>query len=256
MRTANLKLIILLVAGMLVALGGHASADYVRLSFLDPENTDTDVDITIDFHYIPSSADEATIKVELWNDSDNDDPPGEVGVSVTGFAFNAPESESGDGYLQLSSFSLTTDYPAHDFTGEVSYNDMKLLSGSPYGIYDIGAYNKNKLLGGNPQDGIREGESAIFEFVVERTQAAIDDNINLYLDYTAVDIVSLLSEPHGADTDYFIVRWQDYFDDESGKLLIDGPGEVVPEPLSMLLFGTAMATSVAVGLKKRKKQAE
>jgi len=252
MRSVNLKLIILLAGGMLAALGGQARAEFVRLRFLDPENTDIDIDITIDFHYIPSDEDNATIKVELWNDSDNDDPAGEVGVSVTGFAFNAPESEHGDGYLMLKQdgFCLTSGYPTHEFSGEVSYNDFKLLSGAPYGVYDIGAYNKNKLLGGNPQKGIREGEAAIFEFDVERVSGP-----NL-LDYTALDFTSLLSEPHGSSTDYFIVRWQDYLGGESGKLLIDGPGEVVPEPMSMLLFGTAMATGVAVGLRKRKKQAD
>ena len=147
-----------------------------------------------------------------------------------------------------------------DFTGIVSYNNVQLLKLSPYGAFDVGAYNGTSLLGGTPQVGIAEGESAIFTFNVELTQAGEDaTNEGLFdlTEYKAFDFLGLYShKPSGNHAAVnFVVRWQDYLDDESGKLLIHGPGEVIPEPVSMLLFGTAMAAGVAVGIKKRKKQA-
>ena len=266
MRPFDLKLATLLVAGMLVALGGQASGDPVLVTFADPldENPDVDVNIEVLFEYDPSNDGEtASITVDLWNYADNT-PPGGVGLGVTGFAFNAHPDFSVE-VLELDEFTYTptyntVDFPDPDdqdmqFKGILSYNGLKL---APYGYFDIAAYNGSNLAGGNPNEGVREGEHVRFVYKLALTEEAIDAGIVDLRDYNEYSFLSEESHLPGGAYDgpaNVVVRWADYVGGISGKLVNDGAGEVVPEPVSMLLFGTAMAASVAFGIRKRKKQA-
>ena len=242
MRSKNLLSVVLMACLLVAVWASQADADFQTINFQDLENTGVDVDVTALVTYTAASATSATLSVFLDNNSDNS-IAGNVGVTLTGFALNAPEN------LSLSSFALTSIDPAHDFTGVLAYNS-NTLKGSPFGEFDLGAITGPNVLGGTVGKGIAEGEEATFVFGLGLSAAGSSAGLDLQT-LTVSSFTDLLSMPQspGGDTAGFFVRWQDSIDDFSGKLIPtdDPPNDppVVPEPASMLLFGTAAIGAVA-----------
>ena len=102
LRLLSAALVCCVAAGVVIP---DAFADPVTIYFQDPDNTDTDVVVSAQFNYTAASSAVASMTVLLRNDSDNS-PPGDTGVTVTAFAFNAPDDC--EGYLSLDGFLLTS----------------------------------------------------------------------------------------------------------------------------------------------------
>jgi hypothetical protein len=177
------------------------------------------------FDYNALSSTEATLEITLTNTS-----PAANGGYITGFAFNNPDN------LITDVTDFQTDYPSFEW---IFANDG--VSGEPFGDFDAGAAIGGVLLGGgSPTSGIGVGETGTFTFTFSGTML---DTL------TSASFFSTFSVG-GAESAAFLVRFRGFEDDESDKV----PGNVIPEPATMLLMGTGLTTLAGIVRRRKMKK--
>ncbi len=182
-----------------------------------------------DFEYSFESATQAQIIVQLTNNS-----PSNNGGYLTAFAFNNPEDLiTGSTFgTTLSSFSLI---------GAPTFDNS--ISVRPFGDFDEGASTSNSWLGGGaPSTGIAVGDSETFTFNLTGS------NLN---ELSEADFLNTLSYDAASGQSYwFAARFRGFDDGGSDKVPANNP---IPEPATMLLFGTGLASLASFRLRKKKK---
>jgi len=171
--------------------------------------------------YLFSDANNATLDVSLENTSS--------GGFISAFAFDSP-----DGFITGVSVDSSLDPDFEVVLGGASFDS--LISVSPFGTRDIGAgVGDGWLGGGDPTRGIADGDTESFLFTFS------GNNLNQLSD---------------SSFENFIVRFKGFESEPGSDKVTDGcegscDEEVVPEPATMLLFGSGLLGGVFARRKKR-----
>lgn len=184
---------------------------------------------TGNFTYSAVDASNATLTMALTNTS-----PAANGGFLDAFVFNNPGNF-------INGVSLPASETVFSVMGGPNYND-NAVKGVPYGYFDIGASTNGDFEGGgSPSGGIIPGATKTFIFTLTGSSlTTIDEN----------RFISELSTGRGAGEGYqpFVVRFRGFNNGESDKV----PGNLIPEPASLLLFGIGMLGFNLVRKRRRK----
>jgi hypothetical protein len=187
-------------------------------------------DFTGDLTYSFTDSTHAALTLVLTNTS-----PAANGGFLTAFAFNNPGNK-------ITGVSLTPSDPDfHVIGGPEFQNDIKV---SPFGKFDIGAGTDSGVPGsGPPSKGIGVGITETFLF------ALIGTGLNTLTDLSFV--TELSSAKDGGCCEFFVAGFRGFNDGGSNRT----PGEVIPEPATLLLFGSGLAFGSAAYWRRRRSEA-
>lgn len=197
-------------------------------------------DFTADFTYMAADAMNATLTVILTNENTT-----AAGGKITGFAFNNPDDK-------ITGVTLGTTDPDFLLQGGPGFNDG--VPGPPFGDFDIAAALEGNLTGGgSPNPGIAIGDTETFTFTLTGTMLDMLD------EQSFVDELS--ANPGGGGSQFFVVRFRGFDNGGSDKVPGTcedcdggggggGGGGQVPEPSTVLLFGSGLAALALMGRKK------
>jgi hypothetical protein len=104
-----------------------------------------------EMRWIHSGGSSGLLEITLANGS-----PAANGGALTGFAFNVVDG-------------VTVAYSS----GLADWQGLALIDAAPYDFFDFGAAIGGNFLGGNPQSGLRVGESATFAFTVTGAESLL-----------------------------------------------------------------------------------
>lgn len=178
---------------------------------------------SLDYSY--ASSNQAQLVVSLTNTSSLDN-----GGYLTAFVFNNPSGAIVNGSLGSSQNGFVL------MGSPFFYNTV---NGAPFGVFDIGAGVGGDFQGGgNPSPGLAAGSTGEFIFVFEGTGLDM---------LTEQSFLGEMSAPpgDGEGLHSFAVRFRGFENDKSDKI----PGQVVPEPATVLLLGSGLFG--LLGLRKR-----
>jgi len=168
---------------------------------------------TLDYSFTNSTT--AALSIVLNNDSDAGN-----GGFITALAFNNPSDFVSGVVLTLP----TTDF---NLLGGATFNNT--VNGAPFGQFDIGAgVGTNWEGGGTPSDGIAVGSTETFLF------SLTGNNLNTLTDQSFLNALSV-GPGDGEGHQSLVVRFRGFDDEGSDKVPY-----VVPEPATMLLFGSGL----------------
>jgi hypothetical protein len=173
------------------------------------------------FSFTASTNTQAQIVVSLTNTS-----PVDNGGYLTAFAFNNP------GNLITGVSGFTTSLSTFDLIGDPTFNNT--IKASPYPFFDLGGSSTNDswLGGGSPPGGIAVGQTGIFTFSLTGSELLGLNDLSFF----------------NTGDPWFAARFRGFIDGGSDKV----PANPVPEPASILLFGTGL---VVLGFARRFKKA-
>ncbi|MFO7807497.1 MAG: PEP-CTERM sorting domain-containing protein [Candidatus Moraniibacteriota bacterium] len=156
---------------------------------------------------------------------------------ITGFAFNSPEEVT----------SLESFVGPDGWTGEFDRDSIR--TPEQYGLFDVAGLTGNNIGGGDPQDGIPVGETFDFRFNV----AGYD--LDTLTAASFLEELSYITVQGNAEAVSFLARAQQVGSDgELSDVMIpqEGSPNPIPEPTTMLLFGTGLIG--LAGLVRRRKK--
>jgi len=216
MRKGTLNRVGALLAIALGVGSRTASADTINIVSNAAESTAKLAAFTGSVSYTYSGG-VGDLQISLTNTTS----PAYQGLNITGFVFNT--------------IDLDSNYVLSNFTqGPVDFGFQSLSGGgllaSPYGTFEYGAAIGGKWLGGgSPTDGIKIGETGIFDYRVTGSGAA---------DATAMTF--LTEGGHSAGQDYtgqfFVVRFRGNNSDKE-PVFVDIPDDIPGTPLPTAAWG-------------------
>ncbi|MGM0629416.1 MAG: PEP-CTERM sorting domain-containing protein [Patescibacteria group bacterium] len=183
----------------------------------------------VNFNYSYLESGYGQIDLSVQNES-------EYEPSITGFAFNAPHQVTG----------------LHSFTGSAGwagfFEPNNINTPESFGLFDVAGSVCPVLEGGNPHFGIQKGETTNFGFQVSGNDL---DTLN---EASFLEELSYVPSGNGESVS-FIARIQSVGENkELSDVMVPKKGSMnpIPEPATMLLFGTGLLFCAAVGRKKKK----
>jgi hypothetical protein len=182
----------------------------------------------VDFGYDPSLG---IINIDITNTSSGaaeDDP------RFTAFAFNLPSNVAG-----FSNFTVTG---TAGWSGLYDLNNID--TPGQFGLFDMAGLTGPNFNGGDPNIGIQRGDTFNFEF----TLTGSDLNLLNEDSFLGLSSYDALGSPDELEQ-YFIGRFQRTgLGGEGSDVAI--PGTPIPEPATMLLFGSGLLGLAGYGRKK------
>jgi hypothetical protein len=212
------KFAILLVFGVLFS--GSAYATITSVSFDLYGVNYAGIETKVDFSY--DGVNKATITL---------DNTSSINSILTAFAFNVPSNVIG------ASLSYTG---VDAGTWALAFSPDNIDLPQPFGLFDVGAYTVPLFKGGDPKNGIYEGDDATFYLTF--AGSGLDS-------LTANSFFSLLSYEE-KQNDYpvnFIARYQGVGLGREGSDV----GVVVPEPSTFVLLGMGIAGMAFLSRRKK-----
>ena len=213
----------ILAAGMVLFAASSSQA----LILTSGPSTEEDATFsgTFDYSYVDSTT--GQIVVSLTNTTN----PASYGGYLVAFVFNNP----GNAITGISFSSTESNYNLYG--GPFTTNSQ---SASPFGDFDIGAGSVGSFNGGgSPTGGIAIGDSETFTFDVTGV------GLNTLTAESFFSGSALSVDPsQGWGPQNFVARFRGLDEsivDVAGSDKVIGVPSVVPEPTSMLLFGTGLA---------------
>lgn len=189
-------------------------------------NYPSQISALVDFTYDSAAA---KINLDITNTSS-------ITSSLTAFAFNVPDVVTGA--------SLTGTVP----TGwSALLNKDGINTPGQYGFFDLAGITKTDFNGGKVAYGIPAPPVTTFSF----TFSLVGTNLNLLDENSFLSLLSASPEHGQPDPQSFIARFQGIPVGEGSDVAI--PGNPVPEPTTMLLFGAGLVGLAGFGRKKFKK---
>lgn len=210
-------------------IGGTANAALFNLAGVNDNYNTATVQFDYDFNRSHDQIDYGEVNISITNTSQYD-------PVITGFAFNAPDLGGvyGDG------FSVPDGWFGVFERDEIS-------SPEQYGFFDVAGLTGSNLQGGHPQKGVPVDETFDFNFKFKGP------------DFEGLNTDSFLSElsdiKHQGTPVPFLARVQQTgWNGEGSDVMIHGEGDPasapVPEPATMMLFGTGLLALAGFGRKK------
>ncbi|MFP4539403.1 MAG: PEP-CTERM sorting domain-containing protein [Candidatus Paceibacterota bacterium] len=210
-------------------IGGTANAALFNLAGVNDNYNTATVEFDYNFNERRDLTDYGEVKISITN-------TGQYDPVITGFGFNVPNE-----VYYINGFSGPSGWFGVFHRNSISTPEQ-------YGFFDVaGMTGASGLEGGNPQKGIPVDETFDFNFKFKGP------------DFEGLNTDSFLSElsdiKHQGTPVPFLARVQQTgLDGEGSDVMIHGEGDPasapVPEPATMMLFGTGLLALAGFGRKK------